>query len=225
MSSDIWKKASSKIIISAALYSAAVITTISSILTKLSNETVDVTVSPSIDVAAIIALIANFAFFRPNISKLKAEEHSDVNLKNLTNIQTGYTFVITASLMTYILLMMKQPVLSTIPICFVFYGFIKMFIGYNKNLRGYKLLRTSTILFAIAGSVLYLTLFVISSSLIPGFIDDSTIAGEIFMSVFARGWLICSAVFALILAIIASFTIIIGWIMVKNGGFLPPDEY
>ncbi len=240
MNSKVWQKASSNIIISATFYSAAVLISDMSIMKKLLNDTVDITVAPFMDIAAIIALILSFAFFWPNISKLMTEEHSDVNLRNLTNIRTGYTFVITASVITYILLMLKLAVPSMVPVCFVFYGFRKMSKGYKrlsksfivpyKNLRGYKKLRTSTILFAIVGFHIYWSLFMISFNQVPGFIDDSTPAGEalqvfnIFPILIIGGLLYC-ALTAFIFAVIASFKIIKGWKIIKEGGYLTPDEY
>ena len=47
----------------------------------------------------------------------------------------------------------------------------------------------------------------------------------IMLATLLRFGLILNTVFALILAIIASFKIINGWKIVKKGGFLPPDEY
>jgi hypothetical protein len=239
MNSSIWKKASDKIVISAIFFSAAAIVSTLSLIKKLSYTPVDVTAYLSMDITAMIALIISFAFFRPNISKLMTEEHIEANIWNLKKIRTGYTFVITASLITYILIMVKQPVPSLIPIFFVFYGYRKMSKGYKSlsksffvpynSIQGYKKLKTSTTLFAFAGFFMYYTFFIIS--IIPiDFIDNSTTVGAAlqFFNIFPALILVMlmfATILAFILAVIASFKLINGWKIVKSGGFLRPDEF
>jgi hypothetical protein len=101
-----------------------------------------------------------------------AEEYWENNLKNMKSIRVGYTYVITALLITLALLILKRHILSMVPFFFVLYGCRKISKGYKRlsnsstvpdvNLLGYKKLRTSIILFTIAIFIIYGTLFIIS---------------------------------------------------------------
>ena len=292
MNSDIWKKSSGNIVTSVTLFSVAIIVLAASTLTKICNDPVDITNFLAMDIVAAIALIASLIIFRPNIQRLMAEEHLEYNLKNMKSIRIGYTYVITALLITLTLLILKRYMLSMAPFFFVLYGCRKMSKGYkglinlstvpDVNLQGYKKLRTSIILFTFAIFIIFGTLFIISLvDTFPPFtsldsvpenpidtstevgqalqenpIDTSTEVGQALnedpleayseagkailaisvsvqafdvigrlMATLIRFGLICSVVFALILAIIASFKIINGWKIVKEGGFLNPEEY
>ena len=238
MNSDIWRKASGNIITASTFFSVAAIASATSVLLKLSNDIVVITTNLSIDIAAVICLIVSLAIFRLNMPKLMAEEHSEDTLKRMKSIQTGYTYVIAASIMTYILLIVKSPILmSIIPFLFVLYGYRKMSKGYKrlsksdlvpyKNLRGYKKLRTSCIMFAFASFYLYWVLLIISYNQVPAIIDDSTIEGQLLqpLNIFFRIMLMAAALGVFMAAIFASFKVINGWRIVKEGGFLNPDEY
>ena len=291
MNSDIWKKSSGNIVTSVTLFSVAIIVLAASTLIKISTDPVDIANFPAIDIVAAIALIASLIIFRPNIQRLMAEEHWENNLQNMKSIRIGYTYVITALLITLALLILKLHILSMVPFFFVLYGCRKISKGYKRlsnsstvpyvNLQGYKKLRTSIILFTFAIFIIFGTLFIISLvDTFPPFtsldsvpenpidastevgqalqedpIDTSTEVGQaiqenikavaevgqaiqamsyvmegfsaigIMLLTLLRFGLILNAVFALILAIIASFKIINGWRIVKEGGFLPPDEY
>ena len=172
MNSDIWKKSSGNIVTSVTLFSVAIIVLAASTLIKISTDPVDIANFPAMDIVAAIALIASLIIFRPNIQRLMAEEHGENNLQNMKSIRIGYTYVITALLITLALLILKRHILSMVPFFFVLYGCRKISKGYKRlsnsstvpyvNLQGYKKLRTSIILFTFAIFIIYGTLFIIS---------------------------------------------------------------